>query len=143
MTARAQDDLETAWMRVARGELGVTEHAGGPNDRIRQYLATVQAPDGANWCAAFAAWCLEQSGYSGPWTGAARSFQHVGQALDSFKPGCIVVLWRESPDSWMGHVAFGVREGATTLTLLGGNQGGAVRQSVYSRKRLLGYRWPL
>lgn len=133
--------VEPPWVRIARGEIGQTEHLPGGNPRIQEYRAVVGAAPGADWCAAFAAWTLTQAGYTGPWTQAARSFLHVGTPLKEFRPYCYAVLWRVSPDDWRGHVAIALRDG-DQISLLGGNQGGMVRISKRPRAQLLGWIWP-
>jgi uncharacterized protein (TIGR02594 family) len=133
---------EPEWLRIARKELGVKEIPGGPNERIAQYRAVVDAPDDSDWCAAFAAWCLTQAGVKGPWTMAARSFLHVGTPLEKWRPGCLAIYWRVSPNDWRGHVGLALSEGLTTISTLGGNQVKAVSIRPYAKDRLLGYRWP-
>jgi len=133
--------VEPPWVRIPRGEIGQTEHLPGGNPRIQEYRAVVGAAPGENWCSAFAAWCLKQAGYSGPWTAAARSFLHVGDPLSEFRPGCIVVYWRVSPDDWRGHVHFGLKNGLM-ISGVGGNQNGAVSIKKYESDRALAFRWP-
>jgi uncharacterized protein (TIGR02594 family) len=140
VTVRAVAD-EQPWVRIARGELGQAEPLPGANPRIAEYRSVVGAPHGTDWCAAFMAWVLAQAGYSGPWTAAARSFLHVGEPCE-LKPGAIVVFWRVSPADWRGHVGICVRPGSAMVTVLGGNQGGAVSVRKYPTSRLLGARWP-
>jgi uncharacterized protein (TIGR02594 family) len=142
MTESAPVVVEPPWVRIARGEIGQAEHLPGGNPRIAEYRAIVGAAPGENWCAAFMAWVLTQAGYTGPWNAAARSFLHVGEPLSEFRPGCIAVLWRVSPQDWRGHVTLCLRDGIEQMTLLGGNQNGAVRISKYPKARLLGWRWP-
>lgn len=143
MTGAVVAEAEPQWLAIARKELGVKEHPGGPNERIGQYLATVGGSEGDNWCAAFAAWCLLQAGIRGKYSPAAREFLKVGKPTE-FKPGCLVVLWRVSPSDWRGHVGFGVRATSKTISILGGNQGADARVSIraYPSSRLLGLRWP-
>jgi len=52
------------------------------------------------------------------------------------------VLWRDEPSGWKGHVGFWLREDATHVHLLGGNQLDEVREHTYPRLCVLGYRWP-
>lgn len=134
---------EPPWLAIARRELGVHEIAGGPNARIGQYLATVGGHAGDNWCAAFVAWCLTQAGVKGRYSPAARDMRHVGRQLEEPRLGCLAILWRGAPTSWMGHVGFVVRETPKTLSLLGGNQSDSVCIKAYPRARLLELRWPV
>ena len=63
-------------------------------------------------------------------------------ALEKPRPGCIVVFWRESLDSWKGHVGFYVGDDVDRVLILGGNQNNSVNISSYSKDKILGYRWP-
>jgi uncharacterized protein (TIGR02594 family) len=65
-----------------------------------------------------------------------------GEPLAEPRPGCITVLWRESPDSWKGHVGFYLRHDAAQVWLLGGNQLGRVCENAYPLASVLAYRWP-
>jgi len=58
------------------------------------------------------------------------------------RPGCIVILARDDPASWKGHVGFFLRADDEFIHLLGGNQLGAVREHFYPRSSVLGHRWP-
>jgi uncharacterized protein (TIGR02594 family) len=94
--------------------------------------------DETSWCAAFVNWVL--ASLELPNTGKlnARSFLELGQSVkDCPEPGDIVVLWRESLDSWKGHVGFYVRETDDKIYLLGGNQGNRVSIQPYNKSRLL------
>lgn len=71
--------------------------------------------------------------------GNARSFQNFATVSDG-QEGDIVVLWRETPTSWKGHVAFLAKKGMTYVNLLGGNQNNKVCYADYSRTRVLTYR---
>jgi len=96
--------------------------------------------DETAWCSLFANWCCKQAGL--PYTGAlnARSWLDWGVEVDIPKQGDIVVLWRESPDSWKGHVGFYVTERHGWIYVLGGNQSNEVNIKAYPKKRLLEYR---
>ena len=54
----------------------------------------------------------------------------------------IAIFWRESPESWKGHVGIYINEDDGNIFLLGGNQGPnrSVMIQRYSMDRLLGYR---
>lgn len=134
------------WWPIAQRELGVKEAAGpADNPRIVQYLrsTTLDAPTASNdetpWCSAFVNWCVEQSGYEGTNSAAARSWLHWGRSLERPTLGCIVVLTREGG----GHVGFYAGEEGDNLLIFGGNQSNAVRVSPYAKTRLLGYRAPI
>lgn len=134
------------WWEIARRELGVKEAAGSAdNPRIVQYLRSTTIDEGAArndetaWCSAFVNWCVEQAGYEGTNSAWARSWLHWGRALDRPTLGCIVVLTREGG----GHVGFYAGEEGANLKIFGGNQSNEVRESLYAKSRLLGYRAPI
>jgi uncharacterized protein (TIGR02594 family) len=142
---------EPKWIEIAQGELGVRDFPGPKYEpRVTEYLAStgLQANDDeTSWCSAFVNWCVEQSGLQGTKDAAARSWLKWGRRITAPEPGCVVVLWRDSPESWKGHVGFFAGLDHGRLRLLGGNQGGGVDwdevcYSLFPRERLLGYRLP-
>lgn len=133
------------WMPIALAEVGVKEFPGsGDNPRIVQYLkstnlgAPSNSQDETPWCSAFANWCVEQSGYEGTDSAWARSWLNWGKKTTTPERGCIVVFSRNGG----GHVAFYIRETASEIEVLGGNQSNEVKISMYPKSRLLGYRIP-
>jgi uncharacterized protein (TIGR02594 family) len=146
-------DTEAPWIGFARGELGQRDYPGPRyNPRVVEYLNTTGLQgnsDETSWCSAFVNWCMLQARQRGTNNAAARSWLGYGQALGSPRPGCIVVLWRQSPSSWKGHVGFfdGFDAG-NRIRLLAGNQAGGVDWdevcvALFPQERVLGYRWPL
>lgn len=140
---------EPKWLTVARGELGTREIEGPKsNSRIVEYAKVsvgVAAPDSEAWCARFVGWCLEKDGLestSSTRKSTARSYMQWGDQIDEPQPGCIVVFWRGSKSSWQGHVGFFIKQNATHVWVLGGNQSNKVSIAKYPKKQLLGYRWP-
>jgi len=137
------------WYRLARREMadGIVEFGepGEHNPRILDYHATVPDAFQTNeiaWCSSFVNWCMEQSGITGTDSAAARSWERWGKKLAEPKVGAVVVFWRETKASGLGHVGFYVKETATQISVLGGNQGNRVSIEPYPKARLLGYRWP-
>jgi uncharacterized protein (TIGR02594 family) len=145
---------EPKWLTIARGELGVREYSAfrpGPagvssNPRIEEYqrAANGREDDDVPWCSSFVCWCMEQAGLPGTGRGAARSWLRWGVSLSVPVPGCVVVLWRESRESYKGHVGIYERPGPMpdSVVLLGGNQANAVRTASFPTSRVLAYRWP-
>ncbi len=134
-------------MRVAWGELGIAE-APGPadNPRIVEYhqATTLLAQDDeVAWCSAFVNWCMVSAGLAGTEKANARSWLDWGSPVDPrYAPvGSVVVLWRESFDSWKGHVGFLVGQSSRRVALLGGNQADRVCVRDYPADRVLGARW--
>lgn len=138
---------EPPWLTLARRELGTGEAYGsGDNARVLAYYRDAGHPeiahDSVAWCAAFASAMLERSGVASPRTLRARNFLQWGTALDAPQAGCIVVLWRGSPNSDQGHVGFFAGVTSDRLLLLGGNQSDQVSLAAFPRNQVLGYRWP-
>jgi uncharacterized protein (TIGR02594 family) len=100
------------------------------------------ADDKTAWCSSFVDWTLRQAGIAGTGSAWARSWLEWGSQIEIPVYGCITILWRESPESWKGHVGFFVREEEDCIVLLSGNELDEVREYSYPRERLLGYRWP-
>jgi uncharacterized protein (TIGR02594 family) len=150
------------WLIPARAEMekGVAEKPGNEhNPDILKYIATTSIAsdpkylkDETAWCSAFVNWCLKQVGIRGTNSAKARDWHDSGwgRKLDKPLPGCIVVLWRESPDhpDRLGHVGFFDSEEGDRIFLLGGNQKGEATKTdtinikSYPRKRLLSFRMP-
>lgn len=99
--------------------------------------------DETAWCAAFVNWCLVRSGKVGTKKLNARSFLKYGEEVKKPQLGDIVVLWRDSINSGLGHVGFFIRETPSFIYILGGNQGDQVNISKYSKKYLLAFRRPI
>lgn len=134
------------WFRVAWKEIGVFEFAKGHNPRVLEYHMETKLEakaDEISWCSPFVNWCFDKAGITGTRSAAARSWLTWGDAIDKPVPGCVVVFWRESKDSWKGHVAlyYGTNKD-DDIIVLGGNQGDQVSVHTYHRSQLLGYRWP-
>lgn len=130
-------------IEVALKEYGVTEVPGAlTNPRITQYFNDLglKYNEETSWCSCFANWVCMKAGL--PRSGAlnARSWLSVGTKVDIPELGDVVVFWRESPTSWMGHVSFFIREDKDYIYCLGGNQSDSVCIARYPKWQLLGYR---
>jgi uncharacterized protein (TIGR02594 family) len=133
---------------AAAGEyLGLQEWPGARhNPQIVDMFAKVGhghvRDDETPWCAAFVGSVL--AGLGLPHTGKlnARSYETYGTQvrMQDARPGDIVVLWRGSPASWQGHVAFFVCFNGDKIVLRGGNQGNAVTDASYGRDRVIAIR---
>lgn len=134
------------WLSIATAETGVRTFApGASNPRITEYHAHTNIQgydDKASWCSSFVNWALAQAGIQGTGSALARSWLEWGEPLSEPVPGCIVVLSREDPGGWKGHVGFFLRADAQLVHLLGGNQLEQVREHFYPLSSVLGYRWP-
>jgi uncharacterized protein (TIGR02594 family) len=138
--------LQPAWMDIAFKEQGVKRYGTGEcNPRIVEYNSYTNLlgyDDKISWCSSFINWCLFHAGVIGTGSALARSWLDWGVPLESPAYGCVVILTREDPASWKGHVGFFLRSDDRYVYLYGGNQLGEVRELAYARSRILGYRWP-
>ncbi len=146
------DEVLPKWLSLAKSYLGTREVPGtGPgksNPKINEFFKDAGFKgiyDDTSWCAAFVSAVMKRSGYPVLADLTARSGRHYGVKLDKPKIGCIVVFWRESPNSWKGHIGFvtGINWSTKTLKVLGGNQSDAVTETTYPMSRVLAYRWPV
>lgn len=96
--------------------------------------------DETAWCSAYANIVAKYSNleYSGALN--ARSWLTIGEDVDFPEYGDVVVFWRESKESWKGHVAFYINDDADYVYVLGGNQGNQVCIKAYPKSRVLKYR---
>lgn len=94
------------------------------------------------WCSLAMNYYAKKCGYE--YTGKldARSWLRLPKPIVVLKPqlGDIVVFWRESPQSWKGHVGIFIAQDGNIIYTLGGNQGGAISIAGYPKDQLLGYR---
>jgi uncharacterized protein (TIGR02594 family) len=137
---------QPTWMPVAMAERGVKRFGPGEsNPRIVEYnghTSLVGYDDKISWCSSFINWCLGQAGIHGTGSALARSWLEWGQPLAQPVYGCVVVLTRDDPESWKGHVGFYLRHDAESIYLFGGNQLEEVRELAYPLSSVLAYRWP-
>lgn len=97
--------------------------------------------DETAWCSAFMNWIMKKTGRSYTSELTARSWLNIGESTSAPILGDIVVLWRDSIDSWKGHVGLYIRDnGSTHVYILGGNQKNKVQIRAYAKSRVLGYR---
>lgn len=135
-------------LQVAVQELGQKEISGPEqNPSIERYAREGGSFEWLNddltpWCSIFVNWCAKQAGLKGSGRANARSWLLAGQPVSDPQPGDIVVFWRESPESWKGHVGFffGFTREGKRVFCLGGNQGNQVSVSSYDVEQVLGFR---
>lgn len=98
--------------------------------------------DEINWCSAFAANVVKTALQLEhiPVDASARSWLRYGYPTDKPEMGDMVIFWRNSPESWEGHIAIYIRENSRYVWVLGGNQSNAVSIAPYEKSRVLGYR---
>jgi len=122
-------DNATPWMKVAEGEIGVTEISGDSHNqsildyfKSTTYLASTD-DDPNEWCSAFVNWCLTEVGINGTNDVAAKSWINYGKPINSYQYGAITILERNGNY----HVGFAEELGENYLKVLGGNQGSPAR----------------
>lgn len=132
-------------IKIALQEYGEKDIFGIKNNaRIVSYFKYIGAKwvinDDTAWCACFVNWVLLMAGL--PQTGSlsARSFLKYGSLTSEPEIGDIVVLWRITKDGPFGHVGFFIKQDATKIWILGGNQNDQVNIMQFDRTRVLEYR---
>ena len=96
--------------------------------------------DETAWCSAFINFLAIRCGYESSGGLNARSWLKVGESMTIPTLGDIVVLWRDKPSSWKGHVGIFIKQDEHNVYILGGNQSNSVNISAYPAGRVLGYR---
>jgi len=96
--------------------------------------------DETGWCSAFINYLAKRLGYQYSGRLDARSWLNVGFEVLNPRLGDLAILWREDPNGWKGHIGFYIRETATHVYVLGGNQSNQVMISKYPKSQLLEYR---
>ena len=130
---------------LAKAEIGTVEWVNDSNPKVVAYFRDAGQPgvtdDTTAWCAAFVGAMIKRAGGKPTGSLLARSYLTWGNPVDlkDAREGDIAVFSRGN-SSWQGHVAFFVRENASTLTVLGGNQSDQVKLSTYPKSSLLSIR---
>ncbi|RUV98329.1 TIGR02594 family protein [Mesorhizobium sp. M5C.F.Ca.IN.020.14.1.1] len=139
---------DPAWLANARKYLGQREVRGPQhNPHVLKWWKNMGAPfkdDETPWCGAFVGGVLVETGIRPVAGGAsAQAWLKLPVKLDKPAVGAVVVFWRGSPSSGLGHVGFVVgKDQAGHIMVLGGNQGDTVSIKPFSTDRVKGYRWP-
>lgn len=133
-------------LKIAFGELGTEEFSGNShNPEILKYAGETKitgiTTDEIPWCSTFVNWVAMKAGLQYTKKANARSWLNVGVKVTEPEPGDIVVFWRESPESWKGHVGIfiGFSADKKRVYCLGGNQGNRVSVSAYRANTVLSY----
>ena len=134
-------------VEVALSQWGVKEIKGEvDNPAIVKYFNEIGhtwvKDDETAWCSAFINWCALKAGLEKSGALNARSWLNKGINVDNNPNiGDIVIFWRESRQSWKGHVGIFIKEKKGLIYTLGGNQsGGIVNIKGYPVSKFLGYR---
>ncbi len=133
-------------LKIAFNELGTEEIVGEKhNPEVLKYAKECHiagvTTDEIAWCSTFVNWVAMKSGLQYSGKANARSWLNVGTRVTVPEPGDIVVFWRESPQSWKGHVGIflGVSVDKKRVYCLGGNQGNRVSVSAYRLDTVLAF----
>lgn len=139
---------QLVWFQEARRLLGVLEDTGhGSNPVILDWAGALGIPyagDDIPWCALFVGHCitatLDREAVPTHLL-SARAWGQFGIPTPPL-PGAVMVFWRNSPGSGLGHVGFYAGEDDRAYRILGGNQSDAVSLAWIAKDRLVGARWP-
>jgi len=136
------------WFEEAKRLVGTREAAGDANNAVIMHWADDldihYQGDDVPWCGLFVAHCI---GATLPGEAlannplGARSWEKFGDPTTP-RLGSVMVFWRESPNSGLGHVGFYNGEDPSAYQILGGNQSDQVNLAWVAKTRLVGSRWP-
>jgi uncharacterized protein (TIGR02594 family) len=136
------------WLDEARRLKGIKEVQGsGSNPIILNWATSLGIPysgDDIPWCGLFTAHCI---GATLPTEAlptnplGARNWSKLGTSCKPVE-GAVMVFWRVSKSSGLGHVGFYVGEDNDAYHLLAGNQSDMVNIARIGKDRLVGARWP-
>jgi uncharacterized protein (TIGR02594 family) len=133
-------------LKIAFKELGNEEILGNQhNPEILKYASETGiksiTSDEIPWCSTFINWVAKKAGLQYSGKANARSWLNIGTRVSTPEPGDIVVFWRESHESWKGHVGIflGVSTDKKRVYCLGGNQGNRVSVSAYRLNTVLAF----
>ena len=96
--------------------------------------------DETAWCGAFISFIAKQCNCQKSGRLDARSWLGVGRKTIHPALGDIVIFWRESINSWKGHVGLYVNQDDEYIYCLGGNQNNQVNIRAYQKRMLLDFR---
>jgi uncharacterized protein (TIGR02594 family) len=93
-----------------------------------------------SWCSAMLSYYAKKCGYEYHKNLDARGWLKMPLNVSKPSVGDVVILWRNNPYSWEGHVGLFISWTDTVVYLLGGNQNNRIDITAYSRDRILGVR---
>lgn len=96
--------------------------------------------DETAWCAAFIGAICHRTKHEKSGMLNAQSYLKLGYAVENIQDADIVVFWRDSPDSWKGHVGIPIRDDGENIWTLGGNQSNQINIKPYPKYRVKGFR---
>ena len=130
---------------IALSQYGLKETPGAADNPVIMQMAKEcgfkdYAHDSTAWCSLFINWCCYKTGYQRSQSLAARSWLTVGVSIEKPQQGDVVVLWRDSPASWQGHVGLYINDITPYVYLLSGNQADMTNIEGFGLNRVLAYR---
>ncbi|NBC36292.1 TIGR02594 family protein [Novosphingobium sp. FSY-8] len=136
------------WVQEARRLYGIRETAGpASNPTILDWAGQMGIPyrgDDVAWCGLFVGHCISATlpeEHLPANVLGARAWGQFGIATPPC-PGAVMVFWRKSMASGLGHVGFYAGEDEKAYRILGGNQSDSVSLAWIAKDRLVGARWP-
>jgi len=146
--AKDLDQEGLVWFKEARRLIGTREKPGtGSNPEILDWANNLKLDykgDDIPWCGLFVGHCISATLDQEPTPTkilSARAWQSFG-IKTAPTPGAVMVFWRKSPASGLGHVGFYAGEDENAYRILGGNQSDQVSLAWIDKKRLVAARWP-
>ena len=136
------------WYEEAKHLMGTKEVLGSKsNPDILDWAEDLDiqySTDDIPWCGLFVAHCvgatLPQEALPANPLGA-RQWERFGDSTDP-RVGAVMVFWRKSRQSGLGHVGFYVGEDNDAYQILGGNQSDSVCLTWMGKNRFLSAHWP-
>ncbi|MBX9884425.1 MAG: TIGR02594 family protein [Novosphingobium sp.] len=137
------------WLAEARHLLGLKEGPGALNNpTILEWAEetgmVMYRSDDIAWCGLFVAHCIASTLPDEPIPAnplGARNWASFGHSVTPTR-GAIMVFWRKSLQSGLGHVGFYMGEDAGAYCILGGNQADSVSLAWIAKDRFVTARWP-
>ena len=145
----AKGERSAPWYEEALRLRGTKEAAGAADNslilRWAKRLGLAYRHDSTAWCGLFTAHCIAASLPDEPLPNnplGARNWLRFGTEIEPTL-GAVLVFWRGSRASALGHVGFYAAEDGSAFHVLGGNQSDCVSIARVAKTRLLGARWPV
>lgn len=136
------------WLTEAQQLLGTKEVLGHRNNpKILNWADNLEihySGDEVPWCGLFVGHCIaatmvDETLPSNPL--GARQWEKFGDPIEP-RLGAIMVFWRQSKTSGLGHVGLYTGEDDTAYRILGGNQSDKVCFTWVGKNRFVKARWP-
>jgi len=125
---------------LGMGFIGIDEVKNDKQVRVFHNYTNAKGSGGrVAWCSSFINYLIYLLGLSGTGSALARSWLKWGRKIESPIKGCIVVFWRDSISSHLGHVALFSHMDAKYVYVLGGNQANKVSITAYPSDRVLAF----